>query len=149
MAKKVQLSLGLEPLELIFDGNNEPITIMVNLGDADILTRLFEAEQKLKEQAEEFDDIPLDKYGLPKSEEYVEQANKLNNLVYDTVDYVFNAKVSQDIFKYSRPFATPTGIPFVYQFFDVITPLIMQSVKKTVKKTETYTNKYIQKYMEK
>ena len=152
MAQKsfeLNLNTGYIPVTVNFSGGKEPTEILINPSDADLAKRLFEAQKTIEEKSKEIKDVEVDENGTPIIEDYVEKTNKINELVYESIDYAFNSDISSKIFKYCSPLAIIDGKPFVLQFLEKITPFIKETLEKEQKKSKQNTDKYLLKYMKK
>lgn len=144
---EISMDLGYVPLTINFTNGKEPVTIMFNPADTDMVRRLFEAQKMINDKAALMEDLKMDEQGMPIADDYIVKANELNDLVYEAIDYAFNTNVSENVFKYCKPFAITDGQPFVMQFLEKITPFIKDTMEKEQKKAQKYANKYLGKYM--
>lgn len=142
----LDLTLGFKTFRVNFLEFDDPVDIMFNPADSDLPKRLFEAEKRIKESAKNIKDFKLNPDGTPETDDYIEKANEVNQIVFDAVDYAFGNKISDKIFKHCSPLAITGGKPFVVQFFEKITPELEKIIKKEQKAASAEAQKYLAKY---
>ena len=152
MAEKIynlDLSLGFKTFRIKFAEFDDPVDILFNPADADLPKRLFEAQKRIENSIKDVEPFELDENGLPKTDEYIEKTNKINQIVFEAIDYAFGNKISDKLFSHCSPFAITNGKQFVLQFIEKITPALEKIINAENKKSNEYANKHLAKYMKK
>ena len=147
MTYDIKLNTGLKPFNIQFDNSEEVTTIYFNPTDADLPKRLFEAKKLIEEKTKNIKQFEIDESGVPKTDEYIETMNEVNQAIFDTVDYAFGSKISDKVFSKCSPFSIPNGEYFIIQFLNAIAPVLESIIKKESKKANANMKKHIDKYM--
>jgi TPP-dependent indolepyruvate ferredoxin oxidoreductase alpha subunit len=128
-------------------------TISFNPTDFNILKRFEEARKNILEAQKEFhdNDVELKNDGTPvdAGSEIIQTVEKLNDLICDQIDYVFDAKISKTIFGNKSPLALIKGNLFFENFMNAVQPIIEKEINKQMAETEKKTSKYTSKYNKK
>ena len=149
MTPEIKLTTGLQPFNIRFNNDDEVTTIYFDPTDADLPKRMFEAQKRIEEKTAKIKQFEIDENGIPKTDEYIETMNQLNQAVYDIVDYAFGNKIADKVFSRCSPFSIPNGEYFIIQFFQAITPILEGIIKRYNKKANENIQKHINKYMPK
>ena len=82
-----------------------------------------------------------------KKKSIVEQLNELDAIVYEQVDYLLDAKVSESIFSIMGPFSPlPSGQFFFENILAAISQIIQSESEQNVEKVREKVSKYTKKY---
>lgn len=134
---KIVVDRGLEEFEIV-DKNGEFLgKFSMNPADLQMIKRYEEVVGDFENLGEGIDpELPADEI-IVKAEEKI----------CDLFDYLFNAKVSQDIFSITSPY-TPlaNGEVFFINVLNAISGLIEKETGKRYKKVRDKMNKYTEKY---
>lgn len=121
--------------------------IAFNPADFNILKRFDDAKKKIeKAQLNINEDIELDDSGNPKEIEYIKIVNKVNKIICDAIDYIFDAQISKIVFGNKSPLAIIGGKLLFEVFLEAVQPIIQNRVGESMKNTEIKTSKYTSKY---
>ena len=142
---KIDLSLGFKTFEIKFKEFEEPVYIQFNPADEDLPKRLFEAQKKIEEETKTIEA----QEGEIDTELFIEQQSRLNQIIYDAIDYAFGNKISDKVFMHCSPLARVNGKLFIMEFIDGITPVIKTIVASENKKATDNMEKYYSKYAKK
>lgn len=151
---EIELDTGLEPVVIRDITTKEYIgTIYFNPTDFNILKRFDEARTKILAVQKEFEaeDIQLKEDGTPidTKDEIIHSVDKLNSVVCEQLDYVFDAKISKIVFGNKSPLALIKGNLLFESFMSKIQPFIEMKVKSEMEKSEKKVSKHTSKYNKK
>ena len=142
MATNIVFDEGLR--EYTINGDEKRV-IKVNTSDFSIIDRWLSAEQDIKDYVDKVGEVDADEDGL-------KVIGELKQFIYDKIDYIFNAKVSDIVFNGANPLSTSGGVMLFERFLDAFMPVIQKDLndeqKKSEKRIKTYTDE-VKKYKNK
>lgn len=141
----MKLSTGKVAFPIEFDNGDKQV-IFFNPNDPDLMLRLRQFEEHIKEKANAFEDVELTEDGTPAQMSQIDSFEKLQNIIKEELDYAFGGAVSEVVFKYCSPFAIVDNEYFVVQFVEAIAPEIEKHIKKANADVERRMAKHIAKY---
>lgn len=141
----MKLSTGKVAFPIEFDNGDKQV-IFFNPNDPDLMLRLRQFEEHIKEKANAFEDVELTEDGTPALMSQIDSFEKLQNIIKEELDYAFGGAVSEVVFKYCSPFAIVDNEYFVVQFVEAIAPEIEKHIKKANADVERRMAKHIAKY---
>lgn len=141
----MKLSTGKVAFPIEFDNGDKQV-IFFNPNDPDLMLRLRQFEEHIKEKANAFEDVELTEDGTPALMSQIDSFEKLQNIIKEELDYAFGGAVSEVVFKYCSPFAIVDKEYFVVQFVEAIAPEIEKHIKKANADVEKRMAKHIAKY---
>lgn len=133
-----------------FTLNNDPNKVIrFNPSDFSILERFNAAQKKIDEAYKNINEyIKINNDGSPgdELEETAEAISKVNELVREQVDYIFDSNVSSAVFGNQSPLSMVKGVPFFERFISAAQPFIEREIvaeqKASQKRIEKYTKVY-------
>lgn len=148
---EIELDTGLEPVVIRDSATKELLgTIYFNPTDFNILKRFDEARTKILAVQKEFEeeDIELKEDGTPidTKDEIIHAVDKLNKVICEQLDYVFDAKISKIVFGNKSPLALIKGNLLFENFMSKVQPFIEMRVKDEMAKSEKKISKHTSKY---
>lgn len=141
----MKLSTGKVAFPIEFDNGDKQV-IFFNPNDPDLMLRLRQFEEHIKEKANAFEDVELTEDGTPALMSQIDSFEKLQNIIKEELDYAFGGAVSEVVFKHCSPFAIVDKEYFVVQFVEAIAPEIEKHIKKANADVERRMAKHIAKY---
>ena len=147
----MKLNTGKVAFKIEFD-NGDKQEIFFNPNDPNLSIRMKDFKDKIAERIKELEDIKVDAAGNAdntNSFEDIENFRKLQNIIFEELDYAFGGEISNVVFKYCSPFAVVDGNYFIMQFIDAITPEIEANIKKAKAEADAKMQKHIAKYQQK
>lgn len=131
-----------------FTINGDPDRVVsFNPADYNILERFEQAQRNIESaQAELTKDIALNEDGTSASdaEDAVELIGKVNTLIKEQTDFIFNGAVSETIYGNQSPISSIKGKLLFERFFESVIPLISKEIEKeqkeSQKRVQTYTS---------
>ena len=141
----MKLNTGKVAFPIEFDNGDKQV-IFFNPNDPDLMLRLRQCEEHIKEKANAFDDVELTEDGTPAQMSQIDSFEKLQNIIKEELDYAFGGAVSEVVFKHCSPFAIVDKEYFVVQFVEAIAPEIEKHIKKANADVERRMAKHIAKY---
>lgn len=132
----IVLDDGLETFNLVFKGRDEAVAISFNPNDIDMLIRIKKSQENI---ANALKDIP--------DGEDTETLQKINEVVYNEIDYIFGSKISDKVFKHCSPLAlNDKGETYVERFLNAVAPHISSRIEAAQKASNERVAKYTAKY---
>lgn len=141
----MKLSTGKVAFPIEFD-NGDKDCIYFNPNDPNLAVRLNELEEKVQERIKEIGNEELAENGEPKRFDFVEEFKKIQNAMFEQIDFAFGGKICEKVFKYCSPFAIVDGDYFINIFLNAITPEIEKNIRKANKDIELKKQQYLSKY---
>ena len=141
----MKLSTGKVAFPIEFD-NGDKQNIYFNPSDPNLPLRLKDFQGKVNEKINGIEDIELDENGEPKADEFIEKFRKMQDILFEELDYAFGGEISAVVFKHCSPFAIVGGDYFIVQFLEAIRPEVEKHVKKANADVQKKMNKHISKY---
>ena len=134
----ITLDEGLETFNLVFKEREEAVPISFNPNDTDIMIRIKKSQENIANALKE----------IPEGEgEDAETLQKINEVIYNEIDYVFGNKISDKVFKHCSPIATnDKGETFVERFLNAVAPHIRSRIEAAQKASEARIAKHTAKY---
>ena len=146
MADTIKLNTGLKTFKIDFTDRGEVAEISFNPTDKGLLIRFKETQKRIEERLNPFIDVELGADGTPKKSNFVDEFEKMTNIIYEEIDRAFDSKISEVVFKYCNPFSAVNGNYFYLTFFEAITPIIRKYGAIQTNKANNNMDKYLQKY---
>lgn len=132
----ITLDEGLETFNLVFKERDEAVPISFNPNDTDIMIRIKKSQENIANALKE----------IPEGED-AETLQKINEVIYNEIDYVFGNKISDKVFKHCSPIATnDKGETFVERFLNAVAPHIRSRIEAAQKASNERMAKYTAKY---
>ena len=141
----MKLSTGKVAFPIEFD-NGDKQNIYFNPNDPDLMIRMKNLDEKVREKIKGLEDVELNEEGKPTQISQIETFEKMQNILKEELDRAFGGCVSDVVFKHCSPFAIVGGEYFVVQFIQAITPEIEKHIKKANADVEKRMAKHIDKY---
>lgn len=143
----IKLNKGLMPFDLYFEDIDTHETIYFNPSDSDLPKRLMECKNIIEEKQKQVKTPETDEKGVPKDiDETINYFNETNKVIYDALDYAFDNKVSDVIFKYCAPFSIVNGQYYILAFIEAMIPELKKLTEQNAKKASQKSEKYLAKY---
>ena len=140
MSEQIKIDNGLKTYSLVNEKGDLLCEISFNPTDTDIVKRYEEVKKdlnRLKNNAM--------KSGRKKN--FVDELNEIDSIVYEKIDYLFNAKISESIFSIMGPFSPlARGQFFVEHIMDVLAKVIAEENNGFAKKMQDKICKHTSKY---
>lgn len=138
--QNLRIDDGLKEFTINGDKNR---VIRFNPADLNLLDRLDQAEKTITKTQEELEkDIKLDASGKPERKEDIEFIRKVNKLIKDQIDFIFDAEVAEVVFGNQSPLSSVKGRPFFERFFDTIKPVLEKEIIAEREASEKRMSKY-------
>lgn len=127
---------GLETFNLVFKGRDEAVEISFNPNDTNILIRIEKSQENIENALKD----------IPEGED-AETLEKVNEVIYNEVDYIFGNKISDKVFKHCSPLAlNDKGETFAERFLAAVAPHIRSRIEAAQKASNERMAKYTAKY---
>ena len=131
------------------NGNPEE-TIEFNPSDPAILTRFNTALGKISNIEKELD-LAID--AEEGSDEYLkaqaEALGKIDGFVREQIDYIFDGRIADIVFKNTSSTSTADGVPYFERLINALYPIVEKDVQEEQKKQKQRLQKYTAKYKKK
>ena len=138
--QNLRIDDGLKEFTINGDKNK---VIRFNPADLNLLDRLDQAETAIEKAQDELEkDISLDASGKPERQEDIEFMRKVNKLIKDQIDFIFDAEVSDVVFGNQSPLSSVKGKPFFERFFDAVKPILEKEITKEREASQKRISKY-------
>lgn len=141
----MKLSTGKVAFPIEFDTGDKEF-IYFNPNNPDFFIKMNYLQEKVNERIKEIEDIELDENGKPKDLKAVEQFEKIQKIVCEELDYAFDSKISDVVFKHCSPLGVVDGQYQILLFIEGIMPDIKKELEKSNKQVSENMRKYIDKY---
>ena len=140
MSEQIKIDSGLKTYDVVNKDGKILCQITFNPTDTGIARRYQEIKSRLF--------VLKNGFGRKsKKKSIVEQLNELDAIVYEQIDYLLDAKVSETIFSITGPFSPlPSGKFFFESVLEGISQIIQEESKVNIAKIEEKINKYTNKY---
>lgn len=126
--------------------NDDPNKVIrFDPADFGIIERFNTAMKNIEEASETIkNDIDINPQGEPLSEleEAAEAVAKVNKLIKDQIDYIFDSPVSDMVFGNKSPLALVKGVPLFERFIMAAKEVIEKEVKKEMEASQKRIEKY-------
>ena len=140
----MKLSTGKVAFPIEFD-NGDADCIYFNPNDPDLMIRIKNFESRVSERIGEIKDIELTADGNPIGN-FVKEFERVQTIIKEEVDVVFDGNISEVVFKHCSPFAIVNGNYFMLTFLEAIKPEIEKHINKSRAEAVKRMNKHIGKY---
>ena len=110
-----------------------------------MMIRIKNVESRIEEKIGEIKDMELTADGNPIGD-FVEEFERIQTIIKNEIDVVFDGNISEIVFKHCSPFAIVNGDYFMLAFLDAIKPEIEKHIKKSRAEAAKRMNKHIGKY---
>ena len=128
---------GLEEYAIKDEKGNVLGSVEMNPADMEIAKRSEQVSSAISSISEEWDE----------SKDIIDNLMKLENKVYEQIDYLFNAPVSKSLFSITSPFTVlANGDFFVDNVINSISSIIKTEAPKRYKKANEKIDRYAKKY---
>lgn len=140
MSEQIKIDNGLKTYDVVNKDGKFFCQITFNPTDTGIAKRYEEVKRRLF--------VLKNGSGRKlKKKSVVEQLNELDAIVYEQIDYLLGANVSESIFSITGPFSPlPNGQFFFENVLAAISQIIQAESKVNTAKVEEKINKYTNKY---
>jgi len=126
--------------------NDDPNKVIrFDPADFGIIERFNTAMKNIEKASETIkNDIDINPQGEPLSEleEAAEAVAKVNKLIKDQIDYIFDSPVSDMVFGNKSPLALVKGVPLFERFIMAAKEVIEKEVKKEMEASQKRIEKY-------
>jgi len=126
--------------------NDDPNKVIrFDPADFGIIERFNNALKNIEKATETIkNDIDINPQGEPLSEleEAAEAVAKVNKLIKDQIDYIFDSPVSDMVFGNKSPLALVKGVPLFERFIMAAKEVIEKEVKKEMEASQKRIEKY-------
>lgn len=126
--------------------NDDPDKVIrFDPADFAIINRFNEARKTIEKEIDVLgDDAGISSTGEPTDEleEAAEAINRVNKLIREQVDYIFDSPVSEMVFGNKSPLAMVKGVPLFERFIAAAQSVIEREVKAEMKASEKRVSKY-------
>ena len=126
--------------------NDDPNKIIrFDPADFGIIERFNNALKNIEKATESLEnDVNIDSKGEPLSEleEAAEAVAKVNKLIKEQIDYIFDSPVSEMVFGNKSPLALVKGVPLFERFIMAAKEVIEKEVKKEMEASQKRIEKY-------
>ena len=142
MSNKITINTGFKTYDLVNENDELMGKISFNPSDTNITHRY----KKVVEDLEKLD-FDAEVKETDDAEDIAESIRKLDDLIYEKIDYLVNANIAETFFSIMGPFTLlATGQYFIETVIDTIGQIITQEtgvrVKKMTKRIQKHTGKY-------
>ncbi|MBQ9428617.1 MAG: hypothetical protein IJU41_03625 [Clostridia bacterium] len=136
----IALSEGLEQFNLVFtDRDDDAVTISFNPYDTDIVIRISQSQENISRALDEF---------KGEGESSAETLERINGVIYDEIDRIFDSKISDKVFKHCSPLSLDAkGVTFAERFLNAVTPHITGRIQAANKASAARIAKHTGKYV--
>lgn len=140
MSEQIKIDSGLKTYDVVDKERRLLCQITFNPSDTGIAKRYEEVKRRLFVLKNDFSK-------KAKKKSILEQLNELDAIVYEQVDYLLDAKVSESIFSIMGPFSPlPSGQFFFENVLAAISQIIQSESGQNVEKVREKVSKYTKKY---
>ena len=140
MSNKITINTGFKTYDLVNEKDELLGQISFNPSDTNIT-------QRYKKVVEELEKMDISEKPSSETEDLIESIRKVDEIIYEKINYLANADISETLFSIMGPFSLmPTGQYFVEYVMEVIGNIITQETGARVKKMNKRIQKYTKKY---
>lgn len=140
MSEQIKIDSGLQTYDVVDKDGRLFCQITFNPSDTGIAKRYEEVKRRLFVLKNDFSK-------KAKKKSILEQLNELDAIVYEQVDYLLDAKVSESIFSIMGPFSPLPGGQFFFEnVLAAISQIIQSESGQNVEKVREKVSKYTKKY---
>lgn len=140
MSNKIVINTGFKTYDLVNEKGKLLGQISFNPSDVNIT-------QRYKKVVEDLEKIDVEINKGDETEDLIESIRKVDEIIYEKIDYLTNANIAETLFSIVGPFSPmPTGQYFVEYIMEVIGNIITQETGERVKKMSKRIQKHTKKY---
>lgn len=136
----LNLETNVEELDIVRNGENIG-KIYIDLADVGLLTRLRKAADKSSAEYEALQE----RSGSLSAEEMLDEMERVDAFLRDTIDEAMGAKVSDVVFGELFCYTSKNGVTLLEQFINGILDMFDARVKEESAKVEKHIGKYAAK----
>lgn len=135
---KLTLNTGVKTYEIEDENGKELGVISIYPNDFNIGKRAKEVQIKIMDYINAAEKIVNER-----EEDVIEEITELDNKIKEQLDYLFNTKISETVFKGLHCLnVTAGGKYFIESFLDMIIPVINSEMDKAIEVSKQRVNKY-------
>ena len=140
MSEQIKIDNGIKTYDIVDKNGKFFCQIEFNPSDTDFVKRYEEVKRRLS--------LLKNDFGKNTEKKSISvQLNELDAIVYEQIDYLLNAKVSESIFSIMGPFSPLSSGEFFFEnVLNAISIIIKKEADKNTAKVEKRINKYTRKY---
>ena len=140
MSEQIKIDNGIKTYDIVDKNGKVFCQIKFNPSDTDFVKRYEEVKRRLS--------LLKNDFGKNTEKKSIsDQLNELDAIVYEQIDYLLNAKVSESIFSIMGPFSPLSSGEFFFEnVLNAISIIIKKEADKNTAKVEKRINKYTRKY---
>ena len=140
MSEQIKIDSGLQTYDVVDKDGSLFCQITFNPSDTGIAERYEEVKRRLFMLKNDFSK-------KAKKKSIVEQLNELDAIVYEQIDYLLDANVSESIFSIMGPFSPLSSGQFFFEnVLAAISQIIQSESGQNVEKVREKVSKYTKKY---
>lgn len=140
MSNKITIKTGVKTYDLVNEKDELLGQISFNPSDVNIT-------QRYKKVVEDLEQMDIEEKKGDETEDLIESIRKIDEIVYEKINYLTNADIAETLFSIMGPFSPmPTGQYFVEYVMEVIGNIITQETGARVKKMNKRIQKHTKKY---
>ena len=140
MSEQIKIDNGLKTYDVVDKDGKFFCQITFNPTDTGIAKRYQEVKRRLFV-------LKNDSSRKSKKKSILEQLNELDAIVYEQIDYLLGASVSESIFSVAGPFSPlPNGQFFFENVLSAICQIVQEESRVNTAKVEEKINKHTNKY---
>ena len=136
---RLTLNTGVKNYEIEDENGNIPGTISIYPRDFNIGKRAKESQKKIAEYIDAAEQIATES-----EDDAIDQITEIDNKIKDQLDYMFNSKVSETVFKglHCLDVVADSGTYFIESFLDMIIPVINAELDRAAETSKRNVSKY-------
>lgn len=134
---KLTLETGVKTYDIEDEKGDLLGTISIHPSDLNIAKRAYDGGEKIQELIDGMAEINTEN-----TEGAANTIDSIDKAIKEQLDYIFDAPVSETIFKNINSLSVSGGKYLVENFLDMILPVINQSIDEGVKASEARVKKY-------
>ena len=140
MSEQIKIDNGIKIYDIVDKNGKFCCQIEFNPSDTGFVKRYEEVKRRLS--------LLKNDFGKNTEKKSIsDQLNELDAIVYEQIDYLLNAKVSESIFSIMGPFSPLSSGEFFFEnVLNAISIIIKKEADKNTAKVEKRINKYTRKY---
>lgn len=145
MENQIQNIIFDDGLKSFMVQNDPSRVIKFSPTDYGLIERIDTAGKKMQEAVKQLgEDIELKTNGEPMNDmgTVAEVIREVNKIIFEQVDYIFNAKVSEIVFGNQSPMSTVKGNFLFENFMNAVTPYLVSELEVEQKASNARIKKY-------
>ena len=143
--EQIKINTNLKSYQIVDENDEELGVIKINVTDFDFFNRAKEAEKKISEIMERFEQFRKEHLSI---EDTFEQLAVFDKEIKEQLDNMFDYDVSSIVFGNKNCLSITDGELFVNQFMNAILPMIKKDMAKEHEKSQKKISKYLEGYVE-